>query len=273
MLGRTGTAPGIAAKGIRVTQDLWIRRFHPSPDALVSLVCLPHAGGSASYYVPVSRGLHAVADVLAIQYPGRQDRRTTSCLETIEALADGVFEALHSWTDRPLALFGHSMGASVAYELALRLDKADTPPTALFASGRRAPSRHRDEKIHLLPDDGLLADVRSLSGTDATILQDNEILRIALPAIRADYKAAETYRGQEDTSLSCPIHVHIGDADPKVSPDEARAWENHTTGPFTFTAYPGGHFYLNTHTSEIIESIATELHRTAVTTCGRPVRS
>jgi surfactin synthase thioesterase subunit len=247
-----------------VHDGLWIRRYHPRPDAGVRLVCLPHAGGSASFYHPVSAKLPASVDVLAVQYPGRQDRRGEPCVPTVQELADHVTAALLPWTDRPLALFGHSMGATLAFEVALRLERDHgISPAAVFASARRAPSCHRDEKVHLRDDDGLVAEMRLLSGTDSAILDDEELIRMALPAIRADYRAAETYTYTPGPKLHCPLWSLTGDADPKVDLDEARAWSRHTEGEFTFRSFPGGHFYLTAHAADVLALLADQLTGTA----------
>src|SRR5687767_15700848 len=97
---------------------LWIRQYHPAPGSPIRLVCLPHAGGSASFYFPVSRSLSPEVDVLAVQYPGRQDRRHEPMVADIPALSRLVADELAGWLDKPLALFGHSMGASLAFEVA-----------------------------------------------------------------------------------------------------------------------------------------------------------
>ncbi|GAA3291311.1 hypothetical protein GCM10020295_07820 [Streptomyces cinereospinus] len=102
----------------------WIRRFHPAPQAAAQLVCLAHAGGAASYFFPVSKALSPAVDVLAVQYPGRQERRRETPFENAELLADAVAEQLADVTGRPLALFGHSLGATVAFEVARRLEAA-----------------------------------------------------------------------------------------------------------------------------------------------------
>jgi surfactin synthase thioesterase subunit len=239
--------------------DAWVRRFHPAPGAATRLVCLPHAGGSASYFFPVSRSLSPVTDVLAIQYPGRQDRRSERCVEDIGLLADAVAEALLPWCDRPLALFGHSMGATLAFEVTVRLEKAGIQPLALFVSGRRAPSVDRDETVHLRDDDGILAELRRLNGTDAAVFDDDEIVRMAMPAIRSDYKAVETYRFSGAAPVAAPIHAHTGDSDPRVSVEEVRAWREHTTGSFDVQVHPGGHFYLNQRAAEVIAAISAVL--------------
>ncbi|RSM90403.1 thioesterase [Kibdelosporangium aridum] len=238
-----------------MTDNRWIRRFVQAPGASARLVCLPHAGGSASYYLPVAKALAPKVDVIAIQYPGRQDRRDEPCLETCQQLADGVFEALRPLTDKPIALFGHSMGASVGYELTRRLEDAGVRPTALFASGRRAPSRTRGEKTHLLDDEGLIAEVKRLGGAGSHLLDDPDLLAMVLPSIRGDYKAAETYRWTPGPKLSTPVFAFVGDADPKVSLDEARAWAEHTAGEFQFREFPGDHFYIDANAQDVIAAI------------------
>nr|AFI57003.1 thioesterase [Amycolatopsis orientalis] len=242
------------------TAEDWVRRFHPAPEAPHRLLCLPHAGGSASYFFPVSRALSPGIEVLAVQYPGRQDRRAEPLIDSIEELADQVTEAIDGFTDRPLAIFGHSMGATLGFEVARRLEKRGTVPAALFASGRRAPSRHRDERFHEGTDDELLANVRSLAGTDQALLGDDEIVRMVLPAIRADYRAAETYRYPDGPDLTCPIFAMVGDDDPKATVDEASSWERHTSGSFELKVFPGGHFYLNEHSPAILDTISTHLN-------------
>src|SRR4051812_25453397 len=103
--------------------NLWLRRFHPVSDPPIRLACLPHAGGSASFFLPVSKTFFPHCEVLAVQYPGRQDRRHEKCIDNVSELADLVAEQLLGLTDRPLAIFGHSMGATVAFEVALRLER------------------------------------------------------------------------------------------------------------------------------------------------------
>lgn len=235
--------------------DLWVRRFHPADDAPTQLLCLSHAGGSASYFFGVSAALSPDIDVLAAQYPGRQDRLREPCISSIHELADRLVEALEPLTGRPITIFGHSLGASLGYEVALRLEQSGVIPTALFASGRPAPSRSRMERTHLRDDAGLLAAMKELGGTETALLDDEDVLAMVMPAIRGDYTAAETYTYRPGPPLSCPIFALTGDHDPKVTVDEARAWGEHTASDFDLAVFPGGHFYLNGVVPDILARI------------------
>jgi surfactin synthase thioesterase subunit len=230
----------------------WIRRYRPAPGAPVQLVCFPHAGGSASFYLPVATELSPKVDVLSVQYPGRQDRLAEPCVDDIRTLADHVVAAVRPLLDRPVALFGHSMGAVVAFEVAQRLERDPTVDLVrLFVSGRRAPSISRADTVHLRDDDGLVAELRSLSGTDTQVLDDNELRQMVLPAIRADYRAVETYRTTPGSTVRCPITALTGTEDTHVDPDEARQWQRHTTGAFDFHEFVGDHFYLTPRRAEV----------------------
>lgn len=250
MSGRTGTGE----------RELWLRRFRRAPDARARLVCFPHAGSSAGYFRPMSERLAQDVDVLAVQYPGRQDRRFEPLVRDVVKLADRISDVVQDGTDLPLAFFGHSMGAVVAYETARLLErKAGTRLRALFVSGRRAPSRVRDERVHLGSDDSVLAELLKLGGTDMRVLRDPELRELVLPVIRADYLAIERYRHAPGPEPSCPISVLIGDADPMTTLAEARAWSRHSTAAVDMRTFPGGHFFLDRHWETVAESILRSL--------------
>ncbi|WP_324197967.1 thioesterase II family protein [Nocardia abscessus] len=236
-----------------------MRCFHPSPGPRARLVCLPHAGGSASFFLPFSKLLSPEYEVLSIQYPGRQDRRLEPLIDSVDRLSDLIADELGPWLDLPMAFFGHSMGALVAYETARRLEAEGKRVEALFVSGRRAPSRHRDEVVHQYDDERLLKEIRNLNGTDERVLNDPEILRPMLTVIRSDYKAVETYMHIQGIQLSSPIHAHIGLEDARVCIDEAKAWKEHTSGRFELHTHRGGHFYLAEDDRKLIENIVDVL--------------
>jgi surfactin synthase thioesterase subunit len=244
-----------------VEDSAWVRRFDPSP-APRRLVCFPHAGGAATAFAPLARAVseRADVDVLAVQYPGRQERLAEPCLDSVAALTAAIVPEVAGWLDRPFALFGHSMGAIVAFEVARALEQRDGPrPAVLFVSARRAPSTHRDERVHLGGDGALLRDVTRLAGTPAELMADEDVRQMLLPALRGDYKAIETYRWAPGPPLRCPIRALVGDADPLTTEAEAAAWARHTTAGFDLRVLPGAHFYLADHVGAVADLVAGTL--------------
>lgn len=215
-------------------------------------MCLPHAGGSASFYLPVSAALSPDVDVLAIQYPGRQDRRMEQPIDDLAVLVDRIHEVLRRQPELPLTFLGHSMGAVIGFELTRRLEAEGHGPVRLFASGRRAPSTFRQENT-FRSDDAILAEVRRLSGTSSALLGDDEMMRAALPALRADYTAVEAYRCAPGVTVDAPITVLTGDSDPKTTLDEAKAWADHTTEPLDLRVFAGGHFFISERSKDVMK--------------------
>lgn len=238
----------------------WFRRFREGPEQGVPLLCFPHAGGTAGFYFALAEEFSADVHVRAIQYPGRMERRREPLCKTIEELADRIFAVLDDLVNRPIALFGHSMGAIVAFEVARRLEReTSTGPATVFVSGRRAPSTVRAEQVHQYDDSTLLDEIRSLNGTDPRVLENEDILRMVLPTVRADYQAVETYRCEPDAQLACPIVALVGDDDPRATVEEVKDWASHTSGPFDMHVLPGGHFFLNGREREIAEIVSEHL--------------
>ena len=239
------------------TGGRWLRVFHPRPAASGRLVCFPHAGGSASSFALLSRALEPDIEVAAVQYPGRQDRADEPLIADIGLLADeahtALARALRDWDDKPLALFGHSMGAIVAYEVARRFSR---PPGLLFISARRPPAKGWDEHVHLRDDAGLVAELRRASGADQDWLEHEKLLAAFLPAIRSDYQAIELYAWPPGPPLGCSITALVGDRDPYTGEQEASAWADYCTGAFDLNTLPGGHFYLDANASATAEIIA-----------------
>ncbi|MBP2328653.1 surfactin synthase thioesterase subunit [Kibdelosporangium banguiense] len=219
---------------------MWIRRFHRARPDAPRLVCFPHAGGSASYFVPLSVAMGQSVEVLAIQYPGRQDRFDDPPIGSVTRLADVISDELTDLLDKPLVLFGHSMGANVAFEVAHRLGAG---VRHLVCSARLAPSRGQPATLDLTDDRALIQELHRLQGSAPGAL-DEEVMRLALPALRSDFLAVKGYRCPPDRRLSCPVTAFVGDDDSGVPVAEVQHWSGHTTDRFVLRRFPGGHHYL-----------------------------
>ncbi|MBM2619499.1 thioesterase [Actinoplanes sp. LDG1-06] len=239
----------------------WIRVVRERPEAPVRLVCFPHAGGAASAFLPLGRRAGDDIEILAVQYPGRQDRYREPAVTELGQLADRVADVLAGAVPGPFAFLGHSMGAVVAFEVTRRLERRGAPaPQVLFVSGRRAPSLVREEDVHQRDDAGVLAEMKRLGGTDTDLLADPEVVEMIMPALRADYTAVETYRCDPPGAVvRSPIEVLIGDSDPRVSVAEAKDWAHHTTAGCGLRVFPGGHFYLTDRAAEVMAHITATL--------------
>jgi surfactin synthase thioesterase subunit len=216
-------------------------------------VCFPHSGGSATAFGDWAAAVPPDVDLVAVQYPGRGDRFVDPLVADVLAMAGHVADELLRLPPRDHVLFGHSLGAVVAYETALALRDAGGEPRRLCVSACLPPGQLADRQLHLAPDDVFWAAVCRLGGIEPGIAENVELRELLLPVLRADLRAHATYRPSSgSTPLSCPVTCYHGVGDPLV--DEARLaeWAGVTSGEFASRVRPGGHFHLNVGVAELV---------------------
>ncbi|EGD54953.1 thioesterase II family protein [Gordonia neofelifaecis] len=232
-----------------------LRAFHKParPDAPI-LIVFPHAGGGASSYRDLSGRLSACFDVRVMQYPGRQDRMREPAATGLPDLAVEAVEAFLAdpeLADRPTVVFGHSMGAIVAFEFTRRLTDAGRAPQQLIVSAATAPSRVAQLPEHPDSDEELMAHLTGLQGTGGAVMGSESVMRMALPVLRADYRAFDAYDCGADVRISVPLQVIGGADDPVIRPHQLHSWTDHADD-VDVTVVDGGHFYLNEHPDSLV---------------------
>ncbi|MEV5715466.1 alpha/beta fold hydrolase [Amycolatopsis mediterranei] len=227
------------------------------------LFCFPHGGGSAAEFVRWSRRLPSV-ELSAVQLPGRGSRLSEPVLSTMDEVVAAVVDVMP--TMAPYSVFGHSLGALVAYEVVRELRRTGRRlPDRLIVSGFPAPSTRRTEPpVHGLPDDELIAEVATRhGGLPGEILTDPELKAMVARYLRADYQVLETYEWRPEEPLPVPLTV-FGGRDDSIGEDELRAWQEHVTEAITVRQFPGDHFYFRGNREvEVLRALAAVVRTTA----------
>ncbi|MEZ0090161.1 thioesterase II family protein [Streptacidiphilus sp. EB129] len=245
---------------VHSSSELWFRRQEGAAVPALRLVCFPHAGGAASMYRGWRRYLQPEVELLAVRYPGRQDRLAEPAVESMDELAGRVTAALRPYLDRPVALFGHSMGSAVAYEVAARLESEYGVPAALLAvSGRPAPHRAVPSALHHGGDASIIDSLRRLGSTQLQVFDDPDLRELLMPALRADYRLLETYRPSQPPPVRAPIVACAGISDPRCGLDGLRSWAELGTGTFSHRLFPGGHFYTEDCEADLVAHVSKHL--------------
>jgi surfactin synthase thioesterase subunit len=227
----------------------WVKRY-PGSGGPGAAVIFPHAGGAAVAYRPLATALSDRGiDTYVVQYPRRADRLADPAHQSVEELAVDLFAAGEWQEAGPLKLFGHCMGALVAFEFATVAESNGVPVQSLWASAGQAPCDVvQSPPLPTKPRD-MLADMVDLGGTDPRLLSDVDFVELLLLAIGADYQALNRYTG--GGQIAAPVYALGGRGDHRITRDMLRRWETHTAGAFILTEFDGGHFYLNDHLDTI----------------------
>ncbi|MFF1874620.1 thioesterase II family protein [Kitasatospora herbaricolor] len=216
----------------------------PALDAeAIQLFCLPHAGAGASSYRDWPELLAPDIEAIPVQLPGREGRHREPALRSAAELVAELTEPLAGRAGRDFALFGHSMGALLSYELAHVLTELGRPPRHLFVSGLGAPHLPLERPgLYDLPDDELLTVIAELEGTSPEVLGQPELVQLLLPLFRADLEVWETYAAHRGP-LPVPVTAMGGRSDRSVGLDRLEAWGSLISADFRLAVFDGGHFY------------------------------
>ena len=243
--------------------DPWIAFRKPRPRARLRLFCFPYAGGGAMTYRDWPAAMPEEIEVLPIQLPGRERRLRESSFVRMEPLVTALTRALEPYLDLPFAIFGHSMGGVIGYELAQRLRRErGRSPVHLLVSAHHAPHRPAEDKAdYKLPDTELIERLREMNGTPPEVLEHPELMDLMLPLIRADFELNDTYVTADQPPLDCAVTAFGGLEDEEVSRQDLEAWSEISDGPFKLRMFPGDHFYLHDNRNQLIDWVVEDLQR------------
>lgn len=227
----------------------------------VKLFCIPHAGGSATTYLKWKKYLHHSIDLVPLELSGRGNRMGSSFYETIDEAVDDLYHRIrYEINDYRYTFYGHSMGSIIAYELTHKLIELNFKrPDHIFFSGREAPQINKGKCIHLSPETGFREEILKIGGTPKEIFEHDELRRLYLPVLRADFKIHENYvYVPKNQIFDFDITVLSGKDDQELTPDDLAGWRIHTSANCAICMIDGGHMFIveNVETvTDIINSV------------------
>lgn len=242
----------------------WIACPKPNPQARLRLFCFPCAGGIASAYSAWPNNLPPDVEVCSIQLLGRGSRLMERPFTRLPLLVQALVPILQPYLNIPFAFLGHSMGALLCFEVARQLRRQNIPsPVHLFACSCPAPQIPiSSSPIHVLPDAAFVAELRHrYNAIPQQILENNELMQLFLPSLRADFAVMGTYVYTTERPLDSPISVFGGLQDRAISYDDLEAWRIQTCSSFTLQLFPGDHFFLHNSESPFLQALSQQLHQ------------
>jgi acyl transferase domain-containing protein/surfactin synthase thioesterase subunit len=258
--GKTELALSNTPTKPKIENNLWIIRPQPNPEARLRLLCFAYAGAGASIFQTWAKELPAI-ELCAIQLPGRERRFTEEPFNRLKPLIQTLVPLLKPYLDLPFAVFGHSMGALLSFEVIRELRRQNAPlPFHLFVSGFNAPQLpDLKPPIHCLPDSQFIEKIKDLGGTPEQVVQDKKLIKQFLPVLRADFAILETYFYTNKPPFEFPITAFGGLEDRKVSQEQLAAWEQQTKAYFALQMFAGDHFFLHSAQEELLQAIFQKL--------------
>jgi surfactin synthase thioesterase subunit len=229
------------------------------------LYCFSYAGGSASAYMPWQSEIDPSIEICGVQLPGREGRMAELPWTSMAAIVKAVADAISVQDPMPFALFGHSLGGFMAFEVARELRRMRaSAPAHLFVSGCVAPQCMKPSRLHELSDADLIAALREYNGTPEEILANRPLMDFLLPTIRADSALFAGYRFEAGAPLDIPMSIFAGQADPRVPVASASAWRVHAAGEVDLCVFEGDHFFIRSDSAAVVKRIGETLRACCV---------
>lgn len=225
----------------------------------IRLFCLPYAGGSTRVFADWDRALPPWLDVVPLEPPGRGHRFDEPVTDDKAAVVAGLCETALSGLDRPYAVFGHSLGAFLGFELIVALQRLGRPAGHFFASGAGAPHLPTRNPAPRLHDDQLRAHIAKLGGTPPELIANDELMELMLPVLRADFTLADTYCPPPGALLDCPMTAFCGDRDDEAPAPDVLAWQRHTRSTCVVRMLAGDHFFVHSARDALLSLIVSAL--------------
>ncbi|MFC7985725.1 thioesterase II family protein [Streptomyces sp. NPDC057336] len=237
-----------------------LRVWSKTDEVRMWLLCLPPGGGEARLYKDWAGRLPEGLGVAALELPGRGSRKGEPWAAGTEDAVAGFADAAAPLLERPVLLFGHSMGAVLALDLAHELRaRHGREPLALIAAASELSRRRSAEISPDASDEDLVRWLRDLGGTPEELLTSPEYLAELLPVLRADLRVAARRPQRATVPLGCPVHVYLGEQDPMVDGAAAqRDWAARTTREQPPRSFPGGHFFVQESAGPVLAALAED---------------
>jgi medium-chain acyl-[acyl-carrier-protein] hydrolase len=227
------------------------------PNADLKLICFPYAGGGVSTYSTWVEHLPVNVELSIVQMPGRGSRMFESAHANMKDVMNELLDIMLDFLNKPYIFFGHSLGSRIAFELMKELQALQHPlPLHFIASGSRGPHDKSNKKdIYNLPRQKFIAELKKLNGTPKAVLENQELMDLFLPLLRADFELADTYCYEGDAIFNCPITVLGGEKDIGISFAQLESWQNFFVQKAKVHMLFGDHFFIDSHKNICLEKV------------------
>jgi medium-chain acyl-[acyl-carrier-protein] hydrolase len=238
----------------------WLQYPAPRPDAALRLVCLPHAGGGSAVFRGWAAELPPQIELVAVRLPGRESRLSEPAFQDWAALLGQLHAELVHCIEPPYALFGHSFGAMLSYELAQLGGPDGVGPRRLVLAGCAPPGLPRPTPaLAGLPAAELVSGLRRYGALPDEVVNSQSLLDLLLPMVRADLGLAESWSSRPARPVGVPLTVLSGLADPIAPAAQCQQWQQLALADFEHHPLPGNHFFLHEQRSAVLALLAAGL--------------